>query len=182
MRERFSFEPRNFFLDAWSLLRWPSEFFARLEPDGPLTPPTVHIALCALAAGLVDTAMMILGLQEGTGSVVINLLTIIFFPPFLVAYVLLMSLLYHGFCKLLGGYGTWRASYRALSALCVTTPLGLVAGRFDALWLPLLGYWFYLLLQATVGIHAVRPRRAWAAFGGLYGLLLLASLIVRVFA
>jgi len=177
MRERFSFEPKRLAFDAACMMRWPGEFFARLQPDGPMLPPSVSILAWSLAAGLIDTLFVLLGIGEGPSSLGVNILTLFFFPPFMLAFTLLLTLPYHGICRLLGGYGSWRTSFRALAALCATLPLDMAAGVLPALWLPLLGFKLYLLARAAIGLHAVAPKKVWAVSGTLFGLLCLGGLL-----
>lgn len=173
MEARFCFAPRRILADAACMVRWPSEFFARLEPDGPLGRPTVTVAFWAFIASLLDAGSSLLGLQVGPSSLFLHAVTIALVPPIAVLAVLALSLPYHGLCKLSGGFGPWRASLRVLSALSVSFPAYALAGLNPLLDLPLHAYVCYLLARATIGVHSVRPGRAWAACGALFGVVLL---------
>lgn len=139
----------------------PRDFFGRRPEAEGWSGPAARFALWAFLAGLLDSAVVSLGIADRPGGVLLNILTPLFFPVLTLAAGLAAALLLHGAWKLLGAKAPLAATWRAAASVAFTMPLDVVTSELGALSLlpALLRYW--LLGYAAMGVHGLTKGRAW---------------------
>ncbi len=135
------------------------------------------------AAGLLDSLAVFARLRPAPQSMLLDVISLLFFPVFAIGLTLLMSLVYHVACQMVGGRAPWRASFRAMASMAWTAPIDVGALLFAPVAISLAFYRLYLLHEAARVLHGLSRGRAIAAalilgvlsFIGLVGIATLLS-------
>lgn len=150
------------FADARAASLRPHDFFGRRPEAESWSAPTARMAFWAFLAGLLDSAVIALGLSDRPGGVLLNLLTPFLFPVLTLAAGLIATLTLHLLWKVLGGTAPLAASWRTAAAISFTMPLDVLMGDLGpfSVMPALLRYW--LLGCAGQGVHGLSRGKAWS--------------------
>lgn len=139
----------------------PRDFFGRKPEAESWGAPAARLALWSFAAGLLDSAVVSLGLTDRPGGVLLNLLTPVLFPLFGLLAGAAATLALHLAWKVLGGAAPLAASWRAAAAVSFTMPLDVLTHGLGTLnVLPAL-LRYALLAYAGQGVHGLSRGKAW---------------------
>lgn len=149
------------FAEAREAALRPRDFFGRKPEAESWGAPAARLALWSFAAGLLDSAVVSLGLSDRPGGVLLNLLTPLLFPLFGLLAGAAAALALHLAWKVLGGTAPLAASWRAAAAVSFTMPLDVLTHGLGTLnFLPAL-LRYSLLAFAGQGVHGLPRWKAW---------------------
>lgn len=133
--------------------------------DGPrwYLAPAYRLAVWALAAGLLDSLSVFARLRAAPQSILLDLITLLLFPVFIVVLTAIASGIFHIACGMLGGKAPWSASFRAMASMSWTAPLDVIALSFPPLAVVLLAYRLFLLSLAGQTLHGLSRAKSIAA-------------------
>jgi hypothetical protein len=147
--------------DAREAALRPRDFFGRKPEAESWGGPAARLALWSFAAGLLDSAVVSLGLSDRPGGLVLNLLTPVLFPLFGLLAGGLAALALHLAWKVLGGSAPLAASWRAAAAVAFTMPLDVLTHGLGTLNLLPALLRYALLAYAGQGVHGLSRGKAW---------------------
>lgn len=153
---------RQLWLEALDSALNPRDSFGRPPAAESWLAPAKRLAFWALAAGLVDTVVVIVGLSDRPSGKLLNALTLALFPVFGLILGSLAALILHGIWKVLGATGGLQATWRATSAIAFTMPLDILVGELGPLGLAPALWRYALLAYAAQGIHGLSKSKAWS--------------------
>ncbi|MDE2292416.1 MAG: YIP1 family protein, partial [Elusimicrobia bacterium] len=170
-----SFSPKNMFANAAALAKGPEAFFERVDPEGGYGPAVATIALWGLLSGLL-TFLLTFAHQTPFGPAV-GAAEIVLLPVLAVILSWLAAAIFHVVCLILGGKGTFKASYQLVAAMSALFPVSTLIGLVPFGVVPIQLVGLYLSVVGAARLHQVGRTKAWVAFGALTALGLVGTVI-----
>lgn len=137
---------------AIGILKDPKAFFSRLDPNGGLKEPTLYTLASYLAATI--------GMSVSIGSAIgLSLL-----PMITISWFIFISLVHLATTKLLGGQGSFRATYRVAAYCNFTYLISFIP--YLGLGAQIFGLW--LVAHGLAEVHRMSLIRALAALGVVF--------------
>lgn len=145
----------------------PRDFFGRKPEAESWAAPAATLAFWAFVAGLLDSAVISLGVSDRPGGLLLNVLTPVLFPLFGLAAGVVAAVLLHLVWKVLGGTAPLAATWRAAAAVSFTMPLDVLTGELGLVSLLPAALRYWLLGVAAQGVHGLARWKAWGVAGAL---------------
>lgn len=168
---------------ALRVLAAPAAFFREMPRAGGFIDPLAFVIAIGLVNGLIAAFGSLFTpaapLSSAVGALVVTPL-VAAVGSFIAGGVLFLV------WRILGSRQDFEAAYRCLAAIYVITPiaglLGLIPGLALVGTLVALGWTLYLTVRASVEVHAIAAKTAWAVFGVLAALLAVSAISVQLAA
>lgn len=151
---------------SWQILRYPKDFFARIEKEKELKPALRFLAfLWILNSVVLFVIGLVLALVSGTadiGVIVVNQIVALAVNTVLgILFSVVFGLIIHVWIKIFRGRGSWKKSLQLV--IYSMTPTMLLG------WLQLTAflatfYFMYLLYLGAQKLHEIPPRKSLAMF------------------
>ncbi|MBL8022812.1 MAG: hypothetical protein JNK54_00825 [Elusimicrobia bacterium] len=166
--DSFSLTPARFWQGAVDLFRSPKELLRSMTKEGGYGKPIVYALLWQyVAAGLALLITFIRPLPTPWG-VMGNVLTFLLTPPLLILVGFLFAAVIFVVWHLMGSVHGFQTSFRFWALLAPLSVVGVLLRQVPYLGLVVTVFYVYLLVTASIEIHAIRPTKAWTVWGVLF--------------
>lgn len=158
---------KELFKTALNAVASPAAFFRALPRTGGFTAPFVFLVAMGAVTGLVTALLGLLDLANifSTGMAFAAVLII---PAVYAVMGFVLALLAHLVWKAFGSGETYETSYRCIAYIGAFMPVVAVLNVIPYLgWMLVAVLVTYVYVVATVEVHRIPPRTAWAVFGAI---------------
>ena len=154
----------------------PAGFFRTMPRGGGFTDPLIFVAGIGIIVGVINLILSITGLGFA-GSFGTALLFLIVTPVFAIIFGFVGAAIMFVIWKIMGSQEPFETAYRCGAYAAAITPVTTILGIVPYLGAALGLVWMtYLVVCASIEVHAIRAQRAWIVFGVLFGILLVTNL------
>lgn len=154
----------------------PAGFYKQMPKSGGFVTPLVFMVLMGVAGGLVQAVLGLVGLSPA-GSALTALLAIILVPIFVAIFGFVGAAIMFVIWKLMGSQESFETAYRCAAYAGAVIPITTLLGPIPYLGSILGIAWMtYLMVMASMEVHAIKSKLAWTVFGALCGIFSIISL------
>lgn len=154
----------------------PAGFYRQMPKSGGFVSPLVFMVLLGVAAGVIQAVLGIIGLSPAA-SIVTALLAIVFVPIFVAIFGFVGAAIIFVIWKLMGSQESYETAYRCGAYTAAIVPITSLLGPIPYLGAILGIVWTaYLLVMASIEVHAIKSKLAWIVFGALCGVFSIISI------
>ena len=156
----------------------PVAFFRSMAKSGGLLEPLIFVIVIAVVNGLLQSLGFMMGVHPMFGAGM-AFASIIIAPIFAAIFSFIGAGILYVIWKLMGSTQNYETAYRCLAYASAITPITTLLGFVPYLYLLGLLWMVYLLVVASVEVHAIAAKTAWIVFGILAALLALVQINVH---
>jgi hypothetical protein len=145
----------------------PVGFFRGMPRTGGFFEPLVFMIVMGVAGGIIRAFFGLLGLGF-MGSFLMALASIVIVPIMVVIFGFVWAGIVFVIWKIMGSQQSFETAYRCIAYAGAITPLTAVlniipyiGGVLGLVWMT------YLIVTASVEVHSIKPKVAWAVFGAI---------------
>ncbi len=178
MNENKGFDVSGMPDQAIGVVTSPRAFFRAMPRDGGYLDPIVFLLVMGLAAALVQIILGFIGFGQAgiAGMAAIGLLAIIMLPLFLVVFGFITAAIGYVVWRFLGSNQSFETAFRCVAYMSAITPITSLLGAIPYFGtLAHVAWGMFLVVIASVEVHAVRERTAQIVFGVIGAILVLIS-------
>lgn len=168
MLDSFSFTPAGFWRGAVDLFRSPKELFRSMSKDGGYGKPIVYALLWQYVAGALGLIISFIRPLPTPWGVTGNVLTFFFMPPLTILLGFLFASFFFVIWHLMGSSHGYQTAFRFWALLAPLSVGSVLLRQVPYLGLVVTVFYVYLLVTASIEIHAIRPTKAWTLWGVLF--------------
>lgn len=173
-------EARNILSAAMAVITGPAEFFRGMSRTGGFLRPLLFMIVLGLASGLVLSVLALIGLSPA-GAVVTGLSALIVMPIMVGIFGFVAAALLFVIWKIMGSQQSYETAYRSMAYTAAIMPLTsllevvpYLGGIAGLVWTT------FLLVTASIEVHAIKARTAWTGFGAICAIFVLASVSAEI--
>jgi hypothetical protein len=160
---------------AVALFKSPRAFFAAMERKGGYMTPCLYLLAWSFVSGVIG---FLVGLTRaplpGAGRAV-QAASVVVGPPLVLGFGFAAAAVLFVIWHLMGSKEDYQTAFRCWAFMAPVGVIGAVLGLVPLLPLAVFFYTFYLVVVASQEVHGLSPRRSWAVWGTLGGVILVAS-------
>lgn len=166
---------------AIEIIRAPAAFYRQMPKTGGFVSPFVFMVVLGTAAGIIRTILSLVGLSAG--GFVSGLAAVILMPIMVAVFGFIGAAALFVIWKVMGSNESFETAYRCGAYTAAVMPITAVVGL-----IPYLGgiagivWTTYLLVEASIEVHGIQPRKAWVGFGVVCAVFALSSLSMEIAA
>lgn len=154
----------------------PAGFFKNMPKTGGFADPVLFVAVMAFASGLLIAVLSIIGFSI-PGMAGVGLTAIIMVPIFAVIGSFIGAGVMFVIWKLIGSEQNYETAYRCIAYSAAIYPIGVLLNLVPYLGAIAATAWgFYLIVIASIEVHAIKKQTAYITFGILGALFILMNL------
>lgn len=161
-----------------NVITTPVAFFRSMAKSGGLLEPLIFVIVIAVVNGLLQSLGFMIGVHPMFGAGM-AFASIIIAPIFAAIFSFIGAGILYVIWKLMGSTQNYETAYRCLAYASAITPITTLLGFVPYLYLLGLFWTVYLLVVASVEVHAIAAKTAWIVFGVLAALLALVQINVH---
>lgn len=164
---------------AIGVITSPRSFFRGMPREGGYLDPVVFLVVMGLAAALIQIILGFVGLGQMsiTAMAATGLIAIIMLPIFLVVGCFVAAAIGFVIWRFLGSRQPFEAAFRCVAYMTAITPITALLGAVPYLGTAVHVAWaMWLVIVASVEVHAIREQTARLAFGVIGVLIALISI------
>ncbi len=175
-----SFALSNFPRGALDLFRSPKGVFRSMSLDGGFGKPIFYALLWQYVAGALTLILSFLRPFPAPFGVAGNIFLFFFVPPLMLVVGFVVSAILFLIWHLMGSSLRYQTAFRVWAFLSPVAVVSAVLGGVPVLSVLVMGFYFFLLVMASINVHGVPSRRAWTVWSLLFSLLVLVMIVSRV--
>ncbi len=161
--------------EAKQVLTNPTGFYRGMNKTGGLQRPLIFVVVMALALAIVMTILSFLGLGR-IGAMAMGVGSLIFLPIAALIGSFIAAAILYVIWKLMGSEETYETSYRCVAYAAAIYPITGIVGAVPYLGSIIGMAWaMYLMAVASVEVHGRKQQNAYAVFGILGAILIMAN-------
>lgn len=154
----------------------PAGFFRNMPLAGGFVEPLIFIVAMGVISGLIQAVLAIVGLGMQV-SFLMALASILIVPIVVAVFGFIGAGIFFVVWKLLGSGQSYEAAYRCVAYAAAVTPITTLLGVIPYLGAMIGLLWMmFLMVTASQEVHKINSRKAWVAFGIIFGLFILLNL------
>ncbi len=149
---------------AVEVITRPVDFYRAMPRSGGFTDPLVFVVAMGLVAGVVQAVLSIFVRTPGFAGP----LSVILSPIMAGIFGFVGAAILFAIWKLLGSTQSYETAYRCAAYAAAISPLTTLVHPVPYLGALVGLFWgFYLAVMASIEVHGIEPKKAWAVFGAL---------------
>ena len=164
--------------NAAGLFKDPAAFFGRFDPELPFGAPLFSIVAWGVFSGVLTFLMAIV--KPSPFGMIAAGIQVIMIPVMAAILSFVGTGVFHVLCLILGGKGSFKASYQVIAAMAALFPISTLLGAVPFGTLPIQVYGLYLSVQAAAAVHTVGKTKAWVLFGLLTAFGVVGSIMAQI--
>lgn len=173
------FDVQEFIQTVREVITDPRGFYQRMPRSGGFAQPLVFAIVMGVIAGLLQAVISLLGLRIAAG-VFTGIAAIIVGPIVVAIFSFIGAAILFVIWKLMGSAEPYEVAFRCMAYLAALAPISVVFGLIPYGNIVPTAWTTFLLVVASQEVHGIRPGLAWAVFGIIGALLILASVGAEV--
>lgn len=172
-----SFSLPQFWRGAVDLFRAPKTLLRSMTKEGGYGKPIVYALLWQYVASLVGLLVGLIQPVPMPMGMIGKVMLFFLMPPLTILMGFVFAGIFFVIWHLMGSSLNYQTAFRFWALLAPLAVASAVLRVVPLVGLVVTGYYFFLLVTASVEIHAIRPTKAWTVWGILFAVFALVVLL-----